>query len=563
MKILSYFLASLGIMHAAAESVPVAAAPANGATDEKTILAYLDGNPRSHIDEVRVNAGEVVLSGRMEAGRNFLLAEVPIERRMDDPQRAETTHEIRAAADGRFAITLPRIRDRGGMPHDLLLSRWQIVGRSGDGVVAASRSRYADHVACRSPHPPPMRPATKKGLGGWSETRMPGGAEELDALGISAVTVNVPIHTLVSLAPGPGTTPITWQGRTYHARGEVLAGFDRTFLEAAKRRAVVSAILLVANPARVNDPVVARLGHPDAVREGIFAMPNVTDAEGVALYGAILNLMAERWSRADGKHGRVHHWIMHNEVDAGWVWTNAGDKAAPVYMDLLHRSMRMMDLIARQYDPNSRPFLSLTHHWAEAGEARWYGSKTMVDLLARFSHAEGDFAWAVAHHPYPQDLHNPRTWEDHQASAGFNTEKITPRNIEVLDAYMRQAHLLHRGAVRPVHLSENGFNSRDYSEKELTDQAAGMAYAWNKIRDLDAIEVWHYHNWIDNRDEGGLRIGLRKFPDEPGDPFGKKPIWHLFQALGSPEEARVSNPYLETIGIASWEEIRRPLPVAR
>jgi hypothetical protein len=105
------------------------------------------------------------------------------------------------------------------------------------------------------------------------------------------------IHSLVSLKPGPNTTPITWQGRTYHAREDVLSGFDKTFLEAARTNVVVSAILLVANPARGNDPVVAIIGHPDAVREGTFAMPNVTDPEGIALYGAILNLMAERWSR--------------------------------------------------------------------------------------------------------------------------------------------------------------------------------------------------------------------------------------------------------------------------
>jgi len=106
-----------------------------------------------------------------------------------------------------------------------------------------------------------------------------------------------------------------------------------------------------------------------------------------------------------------------------------------------------------------------------------------------------------------------------------------------------------------VHLSENGFNSKDYSEKELTDQAAGMALAWKKIQPLSSIESWQYHNWIDNRHEGGLRIGLRKFPDEPGDPLGKKPIWHLYQALGTDREDEACAPYLPVIGIKSWEEI--------
>ncbi len=411
---------------------------------------------------------------------------------------------------------------------------------------------------CRAPAPPALLPAHKKGLAGWSPARFP---NELQDLGISAVTVNMMVHSLVSLKPVPGSEPFQWQGRTYHARKDVLAAFDSKFIAAQKHGAMVSAILLVANPAKSAEPVVRLLGHPDAVKEGVFAMPNVTSAEGISLYGAILNLIAERWSRPDGKYGRVHHWIIHNEVDAGWVWTNAGEKPAIVYMDLYQRSMRLMDLIARQYDPHARPLITLTHHWAEAGNKNWYGSKRLLELLLEFTRAEGDFPWALAYHPYPQNLFNPRTWEDEQATFDFNTKKITPKNLEVLDAYMKLPALLYQGKVRPVHLSENGFNSKDYSPKQLEDQAAGMALAWKKIAGLSSIESWQYHNWIDNRGEGGLRIGLRKFPDEPGDPAGPKPIWHLYKALGTPEEERSAEPYLKTIGIRSWDEILHRGPI--
>jgi hypothetical protein len=528
-------------------------------TPPEFIEAYLSGKSPASIDRISVTNDSVTLTGRADGHRDgIFLAEIPMERLMDDPERFETLDAITFDDAGRFTLTLPRIRDRNGLRHDRLLSRWQLVRVSETGRAAHSHSRYADDIVCRSPDLPAAKPSNKKGLGGWHAGRLPatpGEPDELDALGISAVTVNVMIHSLVSLTPGANTTPIQWQGRTYHAREDVLANLDRSFLEAAKRNIMVSAILLVANPARDGNPVVKRLGHPDAHPEGTFAMPNVTDPEGLALYGAILNLMAERWSRPDGKHGRIHHWIMHNEVDAGWVWTNAGEKPAIVYMDLLHRSMRLMDLIGRQYDPNGKPFLSLTHHWAHAGEKRWFGSKTMVDLLVRFSQAEGDFPWAVAYHPYPQNLFNPRTWEDGQATFSFQSAKITPKNLEVLDAYMRQPALLHQGKVRPVHLSENGFNSKDYTEKELADQAAGMALAWKKIQSLSSIESWQYHNWIDNRHEGGLKIGLRKFPDEPGDPHGKKPIWHLYQALATENEDAACAPYLPVIGITKWEEI--------
>jgi hypothetical protein len=529
---------------------------ASRSTPEPFIEAYLDGTPPGMIESVSVTDDSVVITGRVGAADGPIdLADVPMDRLMDDPGRFETLDRVTPAADGSFVVTLPRFRERSGLRYDRLVSRWQLA-RPGDGGHAAhSHARYADEIACRSPALAPAAPTSKKGLGGWHVGRVPGAPDELRELGIAAVTVNILIHSLVSLEPGPNTTPFQWQGRTYHAREDALARLDQSFLEAAKHEAMVSAILLVANPARGGDAVVRLLGHPDAVKEGTYAMPNVTSEEGIALYGAILDLMAGRWSRPDGKYGRVHHWIVHNEVDAGWVWTNVGEKPAVVYMDLLHRSMRLTHLIARQYDPHARPFLSLTHHWAEAGNERWYGSRRMIRELVRFGEAEGDFPWALAHHPYPQNLFNPRTWEDHQATFSFDTLKITPKNIEVLDAYMKLPRYLYRGEVRPIHLSENGFNSKDYSDRELRDQAAGMAMAWKKIRDLSAIESWQYHNWVDHRNEGGLRIGLRKFPDDADDPFGKKPIWQLYRALGTADEDRACAPYLEVIGIKSWDEV--------
>ncbi len=517
--------------------------------------AYLDRAFPAKITAISVTEDTVEIEGDSGGETSpLLLVDIPMDLPLGAAPDWSTPAE--ASPTGAFKISLPRFRQRDGRRYDRLTSRWQLV--HGGNRQPLSHARYPGEIVCRSPNLPPAKPAGKKGLGGWHAGRIPG---ELADLGISAVTVNVMIHTLVSLTPEPGATPFEWQGRTWHARENALARYDATFLEAQQHGAMVSAILLVANPVRDSSPVAKLLAHPDATRDGTFAMPNVISDEGISLYGAILNLMAERWSRPDGKHGRVHHWIMHNEVDAGWVWTNAGEKEDTVYMDLYQRSMRLMDLIARQYDPHARPFITLTHHWAHRGDPRWYGSKRMIDLLVRFSRAEGDFPWAVAYHPYPQDLFNPRAWEDDQATFTFDSHKITPKNLEVLDAYMKRPELLHHGQVRPVHLSENGFNSRDYSEKELADQAAGMALAWKKIAGLSSIESWQYHNWIDNRHEGGLRIGLRKFPDEPDDPLGKKPIWHLYRALGTPEEDAACSPYLGAIDIDSWDEILHREPI--
>ncbi len=530
-----------------------------GEVTDAALQAYLDAKFPAAVAKVSVNEKLVRIEGTIPRGANdVFLADIPMDLVLGDPACWQNLQQIQAGADGRFMVDIPRVRDRNGHAYDRLTSRWQIVSKNGELIVPASQARYAGWVACRSPSLPPAKPTSKKGLGGWSVGRLP---DELTDLGISAVTVNLMLQQFIALGPDPGTVPVQWQGRTFYMREDKLGGLDAAFREAAKHNAMVSVILLIGNPAKAADPVVKLLGHPDATKEGIFSMPNVTSEEGISLYGAALNFLAERWSRPDGKYGRVHHWIMHNEVDAGWEWTNAGDKPAIVYMDLYQRSMRLMNLIASQYDPNARAFISLTHFWTDRGGPHFYGSKQLIDLLVRFSQTEGDFPWAVAFHPYPQNLTVPRTWEDDQATFDLNTKQITPKNLEVLDAYMKQPALLYNGKLRPVHLSENGFNSPDYSPKSLEDQAAGMALAWKKISALSSIQSWQYHNWIDNRGEGGLRIGLRKFPDEPGDPLGKKPIWFLYQALGTPREDELAKPYLKTIGIASWNEIIHREPI--
>jgi len=133
----------------------------------------------------------------------------------------------------------------------------------------------------------------------------------------------------------------------------------------------------------------------------------------------------------------------------------------------------------------------------------------------------------------------------------------------VLDAWTKQPRTLYRGFKRrSVFLSEQGFNSPDYSKKSLDDQAAALAYAWKKIQHLDSIEAMQYHNWVDNRGEGGLRIGLRKYPDDATDPDGRKPIWYLYQKLGTPKENQACEFAKPILGIQNWNQILHTKPVA-
>lgn len=523
---------------------------------QQTIENYLSAHFDAQIENVAVTKEEVQVTIRTdkEIPRLFL-AEIPIYRQIDDETRFEFLQKVDLEVGKATTVSFPRLRQQGRKKYDRLISRWQLIKVHGTDRTPISSARYADTIEPASPNLPKVKPRHKKGLGGWSAQRLPKG--DLEALDISSVTVNIVLQSLLSATNKPNHTAFEWQDTTYYSNDQIFARHDATMLEAAKNNATVSLVLLLGNPARTRSPEVEIMGHPDAHAEGVYSMPNMDNREAVNMYGAALHLLARRYSREDGKYGRVHDYIVHNEVDAGWTWTNCGEKPLSYYLDFYHRSCRLVDLIAREQDPHARSFISLTHHWAITVNERFYPSRDVIEEFVRWTAAEGDFPWALAYHPYPQSLRQPRTWEDNLATMSFDTERITPHNIEVIDAWMKRPEMRDRnGHTRPVHLSENGFNSPNYSEKSLREQAAGMAYVWEKMKPLETVEVWHYHNWIDNRKEGGLRIGLRKFPDH-AQPYQKKPIWYLYQALGTPREAETLAPYLPVVGLSNWQEAIR------
>jgi hypothetical protein len=367
---------------------------------ETRLRGYLDQNYPCRVTGVEVTDQQIEIKGTVVGPQEALrVGEVPLDSNVTDLAQFSTLLPIAADTRGEFTVTVPRYGKAG---HDRLLSRWAVVRKIGSRYELRSHARYADRIDSQADLPE-EKIRNKKGLGGFGADRPVSDIEDLD---ISAVTVNIVINAMVSTESGEGRTPFTYGGKTWYANDSQIAGLDRSLLEAAKRRVVVSAIVLIGQGAESPDGSFSHiLAHPDADPAGIFAMPNVSSEEGVRAYAAAIDFLAKRYSRPDNKYGRIHHWIMHNEINAGWVWTNAGDKSALLYMDLYHRSMRTAFLIARQYDPNAKVFISLEHHWTMKPDAHFYAGKELLELLSLFSRAEGDFDWAIAFH-----LFDPRVW---------------------------------------------------------------------------------------------------------------------------------------------------------
>ncbi|MBE0653580.1 MAG: hypothetical protein IH594_07265, partial [Bacteroidales bacterium] len=455
---------------------------------------------------------------------------------------------------GVFEIVIKRFEERGNITYDKLLSKWVLTKKSDTGHSIISHARYADNIEAK--HQLPDEKATsKKGLGGFSTSR--GHIEDLEELDITSATVNIWFTRFMHTKPAADRIEHVYNGKSWYFEKDDVEKFDATFRTTAQRNIITAAILLISKAEQCPDPEIGRMTvHPDMDPAGIYSMPNMTNPESVEAYAAALDFLASRYSRPDSKYGRINHWIMHNEVDAGWVWTNMGVKTELIFMDTYIKSMRMCYNIARSYNPHSEVFVTLTHYWAWTSHPRFYPSKNLMEILIDYTKAEGDFEWAMALHPYPESLFEPKTWLDMKVDFSFETPLITFKNIEVLNAWIKKPEVLYKGKYkRTLWLSENGTNSKTYSEQDLREQAAGFAYTWKKLKTLDGIDGFQWHNWFDSRGEGGLRLGLRRFPDDETDPGGKKPVWFVYEAADSDNEDEVFDQYKEDIGINDWSQV--------
>lgn len=516
---------------------------------EENLKAYLRRSYTSRIQTVLVTENTVKVVGKCVNEEHFCLVEIPP---YVDVVKAETALYKVKLTDSSFQIELDRFVEREGILYDRLLSKWAVF-KEGEEMELSSHARYADNVQPLQSLTP-VKLVNKKGLGGIIFNPY---ITDFSLLNISSATINVPITHFMHLTPSPGDIEHSYGGKMYYMDENYLKNtLDRPLLEATSRgrNISVAAIILLDPASRCADPDLGRiLQHPDN-NGGIYTMPNMTTPESVNCYAAALDFLAKRYCTVDNRYGRITHWIMHNEMDGGNEWANMGLKPVGVFTDTYLKSMRMCYNIVRQYDVNAEVFASFSHSWTEISNPGWYTSKEIIDLINAYSMVEGDFQWGLAYHSYAQDLTNPCTWIDPNATLSMNTPFITFKNLEVLNRWALSKENKYKGTIkRSVWLSEAGVNSRGYSEDELQKQAAGFAYAWKKINTLEGIDGIQWHNWFDNEVEGA-NLGLRKSLDSSHHGEAK-PVWHVYQKANTDEEDEYFEQFLPIIGISDWNVV--------
>jgi hypothetical protein len=379
------------------------------------------------------------------------------------------------------------------------------------------------------------------------------------ALGIKHAALNINLPGMIDLAEAPGSIKFVSGDGTFHFQRGYMEQIDRQIKALSDPGVVVSLILLNFES---GDPALNKItlhpGYDKAAPNHLSAFNTVTP-DGIKYFRACVEFLAERYSRADQSHGRVWNYIIGNEVNSHWFWSNMGHVSMKEFAADYERAVRLAHDAIRKYSAHARVFLSLEHHWnihyAGGDETQTFAGRPFLLEFARLARAQGDFDWNLAFHPYPENLFEPRTWMDKTTTFDENTPRITFKNLGMLVSFFRKPELLYEGKPRHIILSEQGFHTPDGPEGE-TIQAAAYCYAWVKVNQLDGIDAFILHRHVDHRDEGGLRLGLwTRKADSASDPDRKKKIYEVFRLADTPEWEKAFAFALPIIGIKDWNEI--------
>lgn len=395
-------------------------------------------------------------------------------------------------------------------------------------------------------------PASKKGL----SVQM---VEDAIHLGVRHATVNIQIGHLLATRDQAGVIPYEMGEDRLNFSRTAIRRLDRKIAELSSNGIVVYAILLArATGDAHRNRFILHDGYERRAPNRISAFATSTP-ERAKIFRGMIRFLAERYQRPDRQFGRIWGWIVGNEVNSHWWWYNLGEVDMQTVVQEYERAVRIVHQATTQGLSQSRTYISLEHHWA----IRYPPSHDLQafpgrDFLVEFSQtvkSKGDFPWHLAFHPYPEKLSECRTWLDKSAVDEDRSPRITFKNLEVLQDFMRREELLFAGKPRSIILSEQGFHAAKRPNGER-DQAAAFAYAWEKVRRLDGIHAFIYHRHVDHADEGGLRLGLwTRRQDSDSKPSRRRKIYQVFLHCDREDAAKWTKFALPLVGVESWDEI--------
>ena len=237
----------------------------------------------------------------------------------------------------------------------------------------------------------------------------------------------------------------------------------------------------------------------------------------------------------------VDNWVIGNEINSQ-VYNFYGEANVNEYTKKYCESFKTCYQAIKARNPNANLYISFDQGWdmpninsKNAGYDKVlskyrYNAKEQIALISNYLGQNID--WGVSLHPYPAPVDSSYFWDDEYAglieNSAIKNDRpyfLTLKNFEVAINYLSEKRFLKRGdKVRNIIISEFGLTAHD-GERE---QAAGLYYAWEKIKDNPLILSFIYNAQTDLPD--GYNFGLTS------DKKRKRLIWTVFRDMDKDEE---------------------------
>lgn len=433
---------------------------------------------------------------------------------------------------------------------DRLYGKFQLITVGGEAIGAPHH--VTDLSALPGRDTPIPWPQSIKGL----QVQM---ADDAIALGVKYAGYNVIANGVIDWS-GQSPETVVVDGEAFHVNSPYLDLLDQTIKPLSDAGMNVTLIVLNGVPSAPDPGNPFIHPHTDLANApyhlGAF---NTTDERGLRYYRAIMQVLAERYTRPGGPNGLVSGYIIGNEVQSHWEWYNIGELPLQDFVADYGIALRVADLAVRQVHPALRVYVSMDHFWMaqnRPGRLKSFPGRPFLQAMTRWSRQGGDFPWEVAFHPYPENLYEPRFWNDKTALMSFDSPRVTFSNLEVLPAFLAQPEMLCQGEPRRIILSEQGFATPNSPDGQAI-QAAAYARAWVKISHMPQIRAFILHRHVDHEGEAGLQLGLwnRVLGDPvPDRPNQRKLSYNVFLHADQPDWETAFAPYLSLAGLTSWDE---------
>lgn len=505
------------------------------------------------IDCVATTDHNVVVSGTSQgeftgADNRFYLFELqPYQDNLDG--RTDYVASIDKGNQVNYTISL-----NDGQEDTRLYSKFVTAVYDGEKYIPVSNYAYITNPEVLAPHKDEFRtPLTKKGL--LIENSMLADAFEL---GVKHVIVNIPFHHIL----GEGIE-YTYDGKTYHFNKALMEDYDNTISRMSEKGMLVTAVIL--NGWNPNTPQLVYPGVKQSATANYYAF-NAATKEGYEDIKAIASFLAERYSGADNRYGKVSNWIIGNEINNNQDWNYIGKMGVEQYVKEYERAFRVFYTAIKSVSKNDRLYFSTDYNWNDKDKSQLkYSAKEVVDIFNRNVRSGGNIDWNIAYHPYSIPMTEPEFWDDDQTGLityDENSPVVNFKNLDVLTDYLQKSEMKTAGGqVRHVILSEQGFTSNSLSRGKNNElQAAAFAYAYYIADSNPYIDAFIMSRQVDAVIEAELSLNFGLWEVDMTSPNVVKPtmrkkIWSTFKAIDTKDSLEATEFAKKVIGIDKWKDV--------